>query len=90
MTDTQQTTTGVTVDTIVDILTRCVAEPAVDPASEIGATDFTDLGYDSLAVLECAAVLETEHGVLVPDDVLGTLRTPQQMVDYVNTRRRAA
>jgi len=46
---------------------------------------FGDLGYDSLAVLELSGLLQRERGVEIPDEMLSGLRTPRQLLDFVNS-----
>lgn len=51
---------------------------------------FAELGFDSIVLLEVAALLEEELGVPVPGGALAGLRTPRDAIDYVNaalTRR---
>jgi aromatase len=47
-------------------------------------TPFTDLGYDSLALLELSSRVGREHGVPVPDDAVQRMTTPRAALDYVN------
>jgi act minimal PKS acyl carrier protein len=47
---------------------------------------FTDLGYDSLAILEMSAKIQQEYGVAIPDDDVSELKTPRQTIDYLNDR----
>ncbi|ANY10847.1 acyl carrier protein [Pseudonocardia sp. HH130630-07] len=62
-------------------------------ATDAGDTDgfgdqaFDELGYDSLALMQSAAVLKRRHGVEIPEDVLGTLTTPNEMLAFVNSAR---
>ena len=51
---------------------------------------FDDLAVDSLDMVELGLALEDEFGVTVPDDVLGEVRTYQQVVDKVLDLARAA
>lgn len=53
-------------------------------------TAFTDLGYESLAVLELSALIQRERGLEIPDDDMAELKTPRQVIDYVNDPRPAA
>lgn len=46
--------------------------------------DFDDLGYDSLARMETAARIEQEHGAHIPEEHITDLRTPRQLLDFVN------
>ncbi|MDA3624711.1 acyl carrier protein [Saccharopolyspora oryzae] len=74
-----------TIDDLRRILVECAGE---DEATELGAdaidTDFDDLGYDSLALMETAARIRQELGVVIPDDQVVELRTPRQVLDAVN------
>lgn len=47
-------------------------------------TDFADLGYDSLALMEAATRIEQEFGVKVPDERIPDLRTPRDLLELVN------
>jgi len=62
-------------------------------AGDSGALDgniadvaFTDLGYDSLAVLELSRRVAREYHVSIPDDALFELSTPAAAVAYINGR----
>ncbi|MER7013306.1 acyl carrier protein [Saccharopolyspora sp. NPDC000359] len=74
-----------TIDDLRRILVDCAGE---DEAAELGAdaldTEFDDLGYDSLALMETAARIHQELGVLIPDEQVAELRTPRQVLDLVN------
>ncbi|CAI4166209.1 acyl carrier protein [Streptomyces albidoflavus] len=48
-------------------------------------TPFTEIGYDSLAVLEIASQLQREYGLQIPDEAIEEMDTPQAVIDYVNT-----
>ncbi|GAB3888124.1 acyl carrier protein [Kibdelosporangium lantanae] len=45
---------------------------------------FSDLGYDSLAVMETASRVEREYGVALPEETMAALETPTEFVDVVN------
>jgi act minimal PKS acyl carrier protein len=51
---------------------------------EILHLTFDQVGYDSLALLEMAAVIDQEYGARIPDDAIPDLKTPQLVLDYVN------
>lgn len=57
---------------------------------DIHDVDFEDLGYDSLALMETAARIEQDYGVHLPDDLLTELRTPRDLLEFVNGDRVAA
>ncbi|MBB6174237.1 act minimal PKS acyl carrier protein [Nocardiopsis mwathae] len=59
--------------------------------SEAGALDgdildvlFTNLGYDSLALLEIVAQIKQQYGIDLSDEAVGTLRTPREVIAKVN------
>ena len=45
-----------------------------------------DLGADSLDVLQLLMALEEEKGVVIPDEVLPTLKTVGDIVSYVENQ----
>jgi minimal PKS acyl carrier protein len=49
-------------------------------------TQFSDLGYDSLAVMEVSAQVERRFGITLPEEETSALQTPREYLDYVNTR----
>lgn len=52
---------------------------------DISVVPFEDLGCDSLALLEVGAILKEEYGV-VSDGEVETMRTPREVLDFVNAR----
>jgi minimal PKS acyl carrier protein len=54
---------------------------------DIADVPFSELGYDSLAVLELASRVEREYDVSIPDDAVAEMRTPGAVMAYVNDRR---
>ncbi|MEU6263763.1 acyl carrier protein [Saccharopolyspora shandongensis] len=74
----------ITLDDLRRILAGCAgAAEDVDLNGDILDLTFADLGYDSLALMETAAVIGREFGVVIPDDELGGLETPRAMLDRV-------
>jgi len=49
-------------------------------------TDFDDLGYDSLALLETAARITREYQIVIDDDA-AIARTPRELLQLVNNPR---
>lgn len=73
-----------------DIMRRSAGvDEDVDLDGDIEEISFADLGYDSLALLEVFAQIRTGRGVVLPDDAVDEVRTPADLVDYVNRRPRA-
>ncbi|WP_298181177.1 acyl carrier protein [Saccharomonospora sp.] len=50
------------------------------------AEEFTELGYDSLALLELVSKVEREYGLKLPEDALENMLTPRSTVDYISAR----
>jgi act minimal PKS acyl carrier protein len=61
-------------------------DPGVDLDADIADTDFLDLGYDSVAVLEVLARVSREYGRPVDDEALAAASTPRQLLDLLNRR----
>jgi len=74
------------------ILVQCAGEDeSVSLDGDVLDVTFTDLGYDSLALLETAAVVEQRFGTPLSDDEVSTSSTPRQFLDLVNgTQSRTA
>jgi act minimal PKS acyl carrier protein len=47
---------------------------------------FTELGYDSLALLEAAARVERSLGIQIGDDDIAGVGTPRDFIQLVNDR----
>ena len=60
-------------------------DESVDLDGDILDTDFGDLGYDSLAILETASLVERGFDVQLPDDGVGMQHTPGKFIDFVNS-----
>ncbi|MEU1217170.1 acyl carrier protein [Streptomyces sp. NPDC005791] len=60
------------------------AGEGVDLDGDILTTDFEELGYESLALLETGSRIEREYGIALDDDVFTDHRTPQALVAAVN------
>lgn len=62
----------------------------VDLDGDIIDTTFIELDYDSLALLEIATELQQNLGLPFPDEVIERMKTPRDVIDYVNTQSTAA
>ncbi|MCL1793702.1 MAG: acyl carrier protein [Oscillospiraceae bacterium] len=70
---------------IVEIIS---AQLKADPENILPATSVTeDLGADSLDVVELLMAIDEEFGVNVPDEDIPSLKTVQDIVDYVEAHR---
>jgi act minimal PKS acyl carrier protein len=67
------------------ILVECAgADESVSLEGDVLDVPFTDLGYDSLALLEMAAVVEQRFGTPLRDEDVSDLKTPREFLDLVN------
>jgi act minimal PKS acyl carrier protein len=76
-------------DFSLDDLRRIVREAAGEPESmsldgDIAATSFEELGYESLALIEVAARIHQQYGVMLDDDAMIGSLTPGELVGQVN------
>ncbi|MFE9022970.1 acyl carrier protein [Streptomyces sp. NPDC007808] len=60
------------------------ADEGVDLDGEILDTDFEELGYESLALLETGGRIEREYGISLDDDIFTEHRTPRALVAAIN------
>jgi minimal PKS acyl carrier protein len=75
-----------TLDDVMRLLRECGGDAQDTLERDMADTSFEDLGYDSLAVLELTARIEQEFAVVIPDDAVSKMATPQAAIDYVNAR----
>lgn len=66
------------------ILHACAGAPESGFEDSALTSTFDDLGYDSLALLECASRIHRALGVPISDEVIPTLDTPQDLLALVN------
>lgn len=59
------------------------ADEGVDLDADIMDTDFAELGYESLALLETCGRIEREFGITL-DDSLDGATTPRALIDIVH------
>ena len=77
-----------TIDDLRRVLVDCAGESDEIPLSaDTLDWDFDDLGYDSLARMEAAAHIAQEYDVHLPEENIMELRTPRQVLDFVNGAR---
>ncbi|MDH6435223.1 act minimal PKS acyl carrier protein [Streptomyces sp. SAI-144] len=72
-----------------DDLRRILVDAAGDDESynldgDILDTDFEELGYESLALLETGGRIEREYGISLDEEVLSIANTPRLLIDTVN------
>jgi len=74
-----------TVPILMEILDRAGgADESVDLTTDVASRDLEELGYESLAILEAAGLIEREYGVTLDEATLSDARTPQGLVAVVN------
>jgi act minimal PKS acyl carrier protein len=74
-----------TIDDLRRILVVCAGEADTGRLdTDIGDREFTELGYDSLALMETVARIEQEYGVRIPDERIAELTTPRELLALVN------
>ncbi len=71
-------------------LTRMLRESAgeeegVDLDGDVLDTEFTELGYDSLALLQVIGRISREYGIEVPDDAAAEAETPRALLELINS-----
>ena len=77
---------SMSLDDLSRILVASAGETSCGPITELDLdTEFEHLGYDSLALIETAAMIGREFGVDVPDCEVPDLRTPRAVLDRVQT-----
>lgn len=60
------------------------ADESIDLDGEILDTEFADLGYDSLALLETASRISREYAIELADDIVLAASTPRDLIKIVN------
>ncbi|MEV8098476.1 acyl carrier protein [Kitasatospora sp. NPDC085879] len=74
-----------TLEDLVAILRESAGEDEeVDLGGDIADVPFTDLGYDSLALLETAGRVQREHGIVLDDEAMAAAETPRLFLAAVN------
>jgi len=67
------------------LLRACAGEEeGVDLDGDILDVPFTDLGYDSLAVLQTTGLIERELGISLDDEAVAEAATPKALLELVN------
>ncbi len=77
------------IDELKRIMRECAGEgESVDLGGDNLDADFTDLGYDSLAVLEVSSRVERDYGVKLSDEVVSEATSLRAFLDLVNAHIR--
>lgn len=59
------------------------ADDAVDLDGDIIDTEFTELGYESLAMLETFGRIEREYGIELAEDTMTDDLTPRRLIGII-------
>ncbi|GAA2124644.1 acyl carrier protein [Actinomadura napierensis] len=62
------------------------AETLEDGSADLLEVPFSELGYDSLAVMETTAQVERMLGIELPEEETAELKTPREYLEFVNAR----
>ena len=69
------------------LLAGAGADETVDLDGNIIDTDFADLGYESVALLETGRRIELEYRITLDEAAVALIRTPRALLDVVNSHR---
>ncbi|MFJ9721242.1 acyl carrier protein [Streptomyces sp. NPDC101209] len=58
----------------------------VDLDGDILDTEFEEIGYESLALLEAGSLIEREYGIALDEEAVGEATTPRAFIDVVNAQ----
>jgi act minimal PKS acyl carrier protein len=87
MTDNQMTDNPMTIDDLKRILRQAAGEAeGADLDGDILDTEFADLGYDSIALMETGGRIQRERGIQLDDDTMTSAHTPRALLALVNER----
>jgi act minimal PKS acyl carrier protein len=74
-----------------DIMHECAgADESAEPLAEAPDALFSDLGYDSIALLETQGRIKRDFGVEFSEDDLADITTPGEFVEFCNSLLPAA
>ncbi|MFQ6329337.1 MULTISPECIES: acyl carrier protein [unclassified Nocardia] len=80
-----------TITALRQILVECAGgDEIAELNGDISTVDFDQLGYDSLALIETASRIQRDFGVMIPEEQLIDVKTPQELIDIVNDQLRGA
>lgn len=75
---------SLTLENLKELMRSCGVDETTDLDSDITQITFEELGYDSLALLEILAKIENTYGVRLAEDDLDRMRTPGELLNFVN------
>ncbi|WP_176929785.1 acyl carrier protein [Lentzea albidocapillata] len=75
--------------TVTDLKGMLLVCAGTDDAVELGDgvndKPFTELGYDSLALLELVGLVQRTYSVPMPDKAVDHMKTPGEAISYINS-----
>jgi acyl carrier protein len=72
---------------LLEIMRECLGEADYEEIGEKDfVTEFTELGYDSLLVLEIATRIQDRFGIRIPDEAVEEMTSPEEMLKSVRAR----
>ncbi|MGI5377658.1 phosphopantetheine-binding protein [Streptomyces sp. CA-251387] len=71
-------------DLVVLLRTNAGDSDTYDLDGEVLDVPFSELSYDSLALLQVTGAIERDHGVALDEEALEEAETPRQYLDVVN------
>lgn len=75
-----------TVTRLMEIMSECAGEgEGVDLKGDVQDTEFEDLGYDSLALLETASRIKRDYGIRLADDQVTEAKTPRALLQLIDS-----
>jgi act minimal PKS acyl carrier protein len=75
----------INLDDLRELMSECAGvDEDVDLAGDIAEVEFTELGYDSLALLELASQVQRRYQVPIPDEAVSEMVTPGRAVVFIN------
>lgn len=79
-------TKTMSIDDLRGILATCAGGDFGASDGDISGISFEELGYDSLVLIETAAVLKRDYGIDITDDEISQAATPSGLLDMINDR----
>lgn len=81
---------NITIEQMRRLIIACAGAPDVEVSDgDFADTTFQALGYESLALLESAAAIERDFGVLLADEALFGAKTPRELTSIVLSAQEA-
>lgn len=73
-------------DRVFNVLKAFDKVVSTNPAFKATSAFTSDLGLDSLDVVEVVMAVEEEFGIEIPDEAADNFKTPQEVIEYVHAK----